>query len=93
MSIGYFDIEDLYDLGEMLKKIHAVNHELWKQKPNEKLKESNQKLMGCIDEIDEICISQGICPFCGHEIESIEVDDNVCGPTTITRCSSCKEEF
>lgn len=93
MSIGYFDVEDLYDLGEMLKKVHSINYELWKKNKDSKLKESNLKLMGCIDEIDEICREQGICPFCGHEIETIEVEDNVCGDYTITKCSGCGEEF
>lgn len=84
----YIGAEDLYDLNCLLKEIKLASEMTEKDVLFQK-----KKLNTVIDELDEICISQGLCPFCGSEIETVVDVDPVCGKTYIKRCTSCNEEF
>ena len=77
--------------------LHDVAHEL--QQIADKLKKSGQfkeevnVLQANVDWLDQECLNNNTCPFCGGSLDVIEKNHNDCGFEVYRKCSSCGEEF
>ena len=77
--------------------LHDVAHEL--QQIADKLRKSGQfkeevnVLQANIDWLDQECLNNNTCPFCGGSLDAIEKNHEDCGFEVYRKCSSCGEEF
>lgn len=77
--------------------LHDVAHEL--QQIADKLRKSGQfkeevnVLQANIDWLDQECLNNNTCPFCGGSLDVIEKNREDCGFEVYRKCSSCGEEF
>ena len=77
--------------------LHDVAHEL--QQIADKLRKSGQfkeevnVLQANIDGLDQECLNNNTCPFCGGSLDVIEKNHEDCGFEVYRKCSSCGEEF
>lgn len=77
--------------------LHDVAHEL--QQIADKLRKSGQfkeevnALQVNIDWLDQECLNNNTCPFCGGSLDVIEKNHEDCGFEVYRKCSSCGEEF
>lgn len=77
--------------------LHCVSEEL--QKVADELRKSDQfkkeaNVIQCnVDWIDQECLNNGVCPFCGGDLDIIEKRHDDCGFEVYRKCSSCGEEF
>lgn len=77
--------------------LHDVAHEL--QQIADKLRKSGQfkeevnVLQANIDWLDQECLNNNTCPFCGGSLNVIEKNHEDCGFEVYRKCSSCGEEF
>ena len=78
-------------------ELHNVAHEL--QQIADKLRKSGQfkeevnVLQANIDWLDQECLNNNTCPFCGGSLDVIEKNHEDCGFEVYRKCSSCGEEF
>lgn len=77
--------------------LHDVAHEL--QQIADKLRKSGQfkeevnVLQANIDWLDQECLNNNTCPFCGGSLDVVEKNHEDCGFEVYRKCSSCGEEF
>lgn len=77
--------------------LHDVAHEL--QQIADKLRKSGQfkeevnVLQANIDWLDQECLNNNTCPFCGGSLDVIEKNHSDCGFEVYRKCSSCGEKF
>lgn len=77
--------------------LHDVAHEL--QQIADKLRKSGQfkeeinVLQANIDWLDQECLNNNTCPFCGGSLDVIEKNHEDCGFEVYRKCSSCGEKF
>lgn len=77
--------------------LHDVAHEL--QQIADKLRKSGQfkeevnVLQANIDWLDQECLNNNTCPFCGSSLDVLEKNHEDCGFEVYRKCSSCGEEF
>lgn len=77
--------------------LHDVAHELQiiadKLKKSGQFKEEVNVLQSNVDWLDQECLNNNTCPFCGGSLDVIEKNHNDCGFEVYRKCSSCGEEF
>ena len=77
--------------------LHDVAHEL--QQIADKLRKSGQfkeevnVLQANIDWLDQECLNNNTCPFCGGSLDVIEKNHEDCDFEVYRKCSSCGEKF
>lgn len=77
--------------------LHNVAYEL--QQIADKLRKSGQfkeevnVLQANIDWLDQECLNNNTCPFCGGDLDVIKKNHDDCGFEVYRKCSSCGEEF
>lgn len=83
-------VETMYDVSnklmqakEMLKMGFASKNEII---------DSLYLIDDAINDLQDICEKENVCPFCGGDIEEIEVRED-CGIYVQRKCSKCGEEF
>lgn len=57
-----------------------------------KIKKSLKNLGAAIDDLQEICEKENVCPFCGGDIEEEQIQED-CGIYVRRKCAKCGEEF
>lgn len=57
-----------------------------------KIKKSLKNLGVAIDDLQEICEKENVCPFCGGDIEEEQIQED-CGIYVRRKCTKCGEEF
>lgn len=77
--------------------LHDVAHELQiitdKLRKSGQFKEEVNVLQANVDWLDQECLNNNTCPFCGGSLDVIEKNHNDCGFEVYRKCSSCGEEF
>lgn len=77
--------------------LHDVAHELQtiadKLRKSGQFKEEVNVLQANIDWLDQECLDNNTCPFCGGSLDVIEKNHDDCGFEVYRKCSSCGEEF
>lgn len=77
--------------------LHDVAHELQmiadKLRKSDQFKEEVNVLQANVDWLDQECLNNNTCPFCGGSLDVIEKNHNDCGFEVYRKCSSCGEEF
>lgn len=77
--------------------LHNVAHELQtiadKLRKRGQFKEEVNVLQANIDWLDQECLDNNTCPFCGGSLDVIEKNHDDCGFEVYRKCSSCGEEF
>ncbi|WP_270511420.1 hypothetical protein [Holdemanella biformis] len=77
--------------------LHDVAHELQtiadKLRKRGQFKEEVNVLQANIDWLDQECLDNNTCPFCGGSLDVIEKNHDDCGFEVYRKCSSCGEEF
>lgn len=77
--------------------LHDAAHEL--QQIADKLRKSGQfkeevnVLQANIDWLDQECLNNNTCPFCGGSLDVLEKNHEDCGFEVYRKCLSCGEEF
>lgn len=56
-----------------------------------KIKKAFRNIGVAIDDLQEICEKENVCPFCGGDIEE-EIQED-CGIYVRRKCTKCGEEF
>ncbi len=88
----YTQIEDLYDLSTELKQVYNQLVDTNKHLKSKAIYGAIGKFNKALTELDLVCESQGICPYCGHDINFFSgLDEN--GYSVFRKCSSCGKEF
>ena len=78
-------------------ELHNVAHEL--QQIADKLRKSNcfkeeaNIVQTNVDWLDQECLNNNTCPFCGGSLDVIEKHHKDCGLEVYRKCSSCGEKF
>ena len=57
-----------------------------------KIKAALRKVGFAIDDLQDICEKENICPFCGGDIEEEQIQED-CGIYVRRKCTKCGEEF
>ena len=57
-----------------------------------KIKKALKNIGVAIDDLQDICEKENICPFCGGNIEQEEIQED-CGIYVRRKCTKCGEEF
>lgn len=57
-----------------------------------RIKNALRKVGVAIDDLQDICEKENVCPFCGGDIEEEEIQED-CGIYVRRRCTKCGEEF
>ena len=57
-----------------------------------KIKKAFRNIGVAIDDLQEICEKENVCPFCGGDIEEEEIQED-CGIYVRRKCTKCGEEF
>lgn len=77
--------------------LHDVAHELQtiadKLRKRGQFKEEVNVLQANIDWLDQECLDNNTCPFCGGSLDVIEKNHDDRGFEVYRKCSSCGEEF
>lgn len=77
--------------------LHDVAHELQtiadKLRKRGQFKEEVNVFQANIDWLDQECLDNNTCPFCGGSLDVIEKNHDDCGFEVYRKCSSCGEEF
>lgn len=77
--------------------LHDVAHELQtiadKLRKRGQFKEEVNVLQANIDWLNQECLDNNTCPFCGGSLDVIEKNHDDCGFEVYRKCSSCGEEF
>lgn len=77
--------------------LHDVAHELQtiadKLRKSGQFKEEVNVLQANIDWLDQECLNNNTCPFCGGSLDVIEKNHEDCGFEVYRKCSSCGEKF
>lgn len=77
--------------------LHDVANELQiiadKLKKSGQFKEEVNVLQANVDWLDQECLNNNTCPFCGGSLDVIEKNHEDCGFEVYRKCSSCGEEF
>ena len=77
--------------------LHDVAHELQqiadKFRKSGQFKEEVNVLQANIDWLDQECLNNNTCPFCGGSLDVIEKNHEDCGFEVYRKCSSCGEKF
>lgn len=77
--------------------LHDVAHELQtiadKLRKRGQFKEEVNVLQANIDWLDQECLDNNTCPFCGGSLDVIEKNHDDCGFEVYRKCSSCGEKF
>lgn len=78
---------DLHDVANELQMIAD------KLRKSGQFKEEVNVLQANVDWLDQECLNNNTCPFCGGSLDVIEKNHNDCGFEVYRKCSSCGEEF
>lgn len=57
-----------------------------------KIKKALKNVGVAIDDLQEICEKENVCPFCGGDIEEEQIQED-CGIYVRRKCTKCGEEF
>ena len=57
-----------------------------------KIKTALRKVGFAIDDLQDICEKENVCPFCGGDIEEEQIQED-CGIYVRRKCTKCGEEF
>lgn len=57
-----------------------------------KIKNALRNVGFAIDDLQDICEKENVCPFCGGDIEDEEIQED-CGIYVRRKCMKCGEEF
>lgn len=57
-----------------------------------KIKKALKNVGAAIDDLQDICEKENICPFCGGNIEEEQIQED-CGIYARRKCTKCGEEF
>lgn len=57
-----------------------------------KIKNALRNVGVAIDDLQDVCEKENVCPFCGGYIEEEEIQED-CGIYVRRRCTKCGEEF
>lgn len=57
-----------------------------------KIKKTLRKVGLTIDDLQDICEKENVCPFCGGDIEEEQIQED-CGIYVRRKCTKCGEEF
>lgn len=57
-----------------------------------KIKKALKNVGAAIDDLQDICEKENVCPFCGGDIEQEEIQED-CGIYVRRKCTKCGEEF
>lgn len=57
-----------------------------------KISKALKKVGIAIDDLQDICEKENVCPFCGGDIEEEEIFED-CGTYVRRKCTKCGEEF
>ena len=57
-----------------------------------KIKKALRNVGVAIDDLQNVCEKENVCPFCGGYIEEEEIQED-CGIYVRRRCTKCGEEF
>lgn len=57
-----------------------------------KIKTALRKVGFAIDDLQDICEKENVCPFCGGDIEEEQIQED-CGVYVRRKCTKCGEEF
>lgn len=57
-----------------------------------KIKKALKNVGAAIDDLQEICEKENVCPFCGGDIEEEDIQED-CGIYVRRKCTKCGEEF
>ena len=57
-----------------------------------KIKKALKNVGVAIDDLQDMCEKENICPFCGGDIEEEEIQED-CGIYVRRKCTKCGEEF
>lgn len=78
-------------------ELHNVSHELQlvadKLRKSGQFKEEVNIIQTNVDWLDQECLNNGTCPFCGGSLDVIKKYHDDCGFEVYRKCSSCGEEF
>ena len=58
----------------------------------QKIKKALKNIEVAIDDLQDICEKENICPFCGGNIEQEDIQED-CGIYVRRKCTKCGEEF
>ena len=77
--------------------LHDVAHELQtiadKLRKSGQFKEEVNVLQANIDWLDQECLNNNTCPFCGGSLDVIKKNHDDCDFEVYRKCSSCGEKF
>lgn len=57
-----------------------------------KIKKALKNVGVAIDDLQDICEKENVCPFCGGDIEEEDIQED-CGIYVRRKCMKCGEEF
>lgn len=57
-----------------------------------KIKKALKNVGVAIDDLQDICEKENVCPFCGGDIEEEDIQED-CGIYVRRKCAKCGEEF
>lgn len=57
-----------------------------------KIKKALKNVGVAIDDLQDICEKENVCPFCGGDIEEKDIQED-CGIYVRRKCTKCGEEF
>lgn len=57
-----------------------------------KIKKALKNVGVAIDDLQDICEKENVCPFCGGDIEEEDIQED-CGIYVRRKCTKCGEEF
>lgn len=57
-----------------------------------KIKTALRKVGFAIDDLQDICEKENVCPFCGGDIDEEQIQED-CGVYVRRKCTKCGEEF
>ena len=57
-----------------------------------KIKKALRNVEVAINDLQEICEKENVCPFCGGDIEEEQIQED-CGIYVRRKCAKCGEEF
>lgn len=86
------EVETIYDTARILMEASDQIRSGLAEEECTKIKKALRKVGLAIDDLQDICEKENVCPFCGGCIEEEEIQED-CGIYVRRRCTKCGEEF
>lgn len=91
------EVKEMYDIARSLME---ASNQIWSGLADTglsldecpKIKKALKNVGVAIDDLQDICEKENICPFCGGNIEQEEIQED-CGIYVRRKCTKCGEEF